>query len=714
MAKKLVLEFRNSKSLGIFIRATLLVSTGLLSFFSIIYPQPIRPASFPIKVGDVASQDIQAPYALSYTSEILSEQVRNEAINKVQPVYLPADPSITRRQIERLRVALAYINSIRIDPFSTPDQKFNDLAALLDVRINREIAEKIFELNDVKWQLIQQESLSILEQIMRNSIREDQIREYKNNIPTLISYSIPQDQAQIISILVEPFLTANSLFSAELTELKLKEVRDSVDPVIRNFIPGEIIVRRGQIITPVTYEVLQEFNLIQPEDNIRELLATGIFISILTIFAGVYFNRRRPKVSSNLRSLSLIAITFLVFLVVARIVIPNRTVVPYIYPVPAFGLTIASVFSTEIGLILSIILSIIAPYNLSNSLDLTLFYTLSSLFGILILGKGLRIGNFFWSGLTIGFTGSAVILAYRLPNALNDLIGLATLIGASFINGFASASLTLLLQFLLSQLLGITTALQLLEFSRPDHPLQQFILQNAPGTYQHSLQVAILAEQAGEPVGADSLLIRVGAIYHDSGKALNPTFFIENQVPGNINPHDDLDPTISAQTIIKHVTDGVHLAQKYKLPPRIIDFIKEHHGTMLTRYQYARAIQIVGDSPEFVNADLFRYPGPKPQSKETALLMLADGVQARARAELPKNEDELRIIIKKVITHCQREGQLDDTGITLRDLTIISEAFIKTLKNTYHPRIQYPELSSILPSHDIELEKSTSISKLEK
>jgi cyclic-di-AMP phosphodiesterase PgpH len=235
------------------------------------------------------------------------------------------------------------------------------------------------------------------------------------------------------------------------------------------------------------------------------------------------------------------ALTLLIFLFAARLTIPNRTILPYVFPLPAFGLTIASLFTAEIGLIFSLVLSILAAYGLPNSLDLTLFYILSSLCGILVLGRARRIANFIWAGIAIGVAGTAVVTAYRLPETTTDLFGIATLALAAVFNGFASASLALLLQFLFSQILGLTTSLQLLDISRPDHPLLQFIMRNAPGTYQHSLQVANLAEQAAEAIGADALLVRVGALYHDAGKATNPSFFIENQIPGQGNPHDELD-----------------------------------------------------------------------------------------------------------------------------------------------------------------------------
>jgi hypothetical protein len=208
------------------------------------------------------------------------------------------------------------------------------------------------------------------------------------------------------------------------------------------------------------------------------------------------------------------------------------------------------------------------------------------------------------------------------------------------------------------------------------------------------LQVANLAEQAAEAIGADALLVRVGALYHDAGKAANPSYFIENQIPGKGNPHEALDPISSAKIIIHHVTDGDAIAHKHRLPHRLIEFINEHHGTTVTRYQFARALQAVNGDTSKIDEEIFRYPGPRPQSRETAILMLADGCEARARAELPKTEEELRGVVKKVIEYCQKEGQLDDTKLTMKDLNLIAESFVHTLQNAYHPRLQYPDIKS--------------------
>jgi putative nucleotidyltransferase with HDIG domain len=675
-------------------RILLLVVMAVLSFFALTFSFALRPSFLPIQVGSVAPQDIQSPISLTYESEVQTESARKDAERSVDPIYLPADPSIARKKIEDLQATLGFINSVRIDQYSTRTQKNSDLQSLKLIRFSLEETTSLLELPDTRWESIQQESLRVLEEVMRTTIRSDQVYEARQSVPSRISLSFSPNSNSLISRLVEPQIEANSQFSEDRTREAIDNARSSVQPVTRSLLNGEIIVRRGQIVSPLIYEALVKFNLVQPKSNYSDLIAPAALVILVFVFIGFYFMRRKISPVNNWRSLLLISVTFLVFLFFARFITPNRTVIPYLFPIAAFGLTISCLFNLEIGMLLSLALSILSAYGLSSGLDLTVYYTLTSLVGILVLGKGLRVYSFFAAAAAIGFAGCAVIIAYRLIPGNIDLVGIMTLLGSSFINGLASASLTLLFQYVFAQLLGTTTALQLLDLSRPDHPVMQFMLRNAPGSYQHSLQVANLAEQAAEVVGADVLLTRVGAIYHDIGKAANPQFFIENQITGKSNPHEELNPETSAAIIIRHIEEGVQIAKKYRLPPRIIDFIREHHGTLLARYQYARAVQASAGQSDPVNIEMFRYPGPSPRSKETALLMLADGCEARARAEVPKSEDELRTLVKKVFDYLQQEGQLDQTSLTLRDLNSAAESFTSTLRNTYHPRILYPEIKT--------------------
>ncbi|HEX9091557.1 MAG TPA: HDIG domain-containing protein, partial [Anaerolineales bacterium] len=393
----------------------------------------------------------------------------------------------------------------------------------------------------------------------------------------------------------------------------------------------------------------------------------------------------------GIRKFTILVILFLLFLVIARVTIPGHAVIPYVYPVMGFALTISALFSAEMALISVVPLAFLIPYNLPDAQVLTLYYLLGSLFGVFALRKAHRLTSFFWAGAAIAISGAVVALAYRIIQPTADWIGMATLAIAAVINGIASASIGLILHYYLAQFIGKTTALQLVELSRPDHPLQQLLMRNAPGTYQHSLQLANLVEQAAEVIGADAMLARVGALYHDIGKIINPYFFIENQLPGNINPHNDLDPETSAATIIRHVADGLDLAHKYHLPRQIYDFIEQHHGTTTTRYQYVRALEAAGMNKELVDENNFRYPGPRPYTNEIALLMLADTCEARMRAEKPKDESELQELIKSVVKDKLDLGELDDTRLTLQNLEQIIDSFTSTLRGVYHPRIQYPK-----------------------
>ncbi len=670
----------------------LLLAAGVLSFLALLLPISSPTIQETLQVGSVAQRDYLAPFALTYDSAVLTAAQQDKQAAAVAPIYTPADTSIARQQLERLRSALAYISSVRADGYSSQEQKTTDLSLLKDIQIQPEMAMNILLLTDSRWLAVQQESIAVLEQVMRSTIREDRLDDARRGIPALISFSMPVDQANIVAELVSGFVVPNSLYDQPATDAARQQARLSVVPVKRSYMAGETIVQRGQIIIDSNLEALQKFDLLQSAFRWQDMAGAAVLTFLVLGFFIIYLRRRPTLINSthHIRGLTLGTLVFLFYLCAARLIVPGHTVVPYLFPLASYSLLISILFGAEPALISSLPLAIMITYGLPGSLELTLYFVLGSFFSVLILGRGKRITTFFYAGLAISMAGIAVILAYHLPQPTSDWLGILTLAISSIVNGIASASITLLLQFFLAQILGQTTALQLMELSRPDHPLLQELLRTAPGTYQHSLQVANLAEQAAERIGADALLTRVGAMYHDIGKSVNPVFFIENQVPGNLNPHDDLDPALSAAMIIRHIKEGLNLAQQHRLPRRIQEFIIEHHGELITRYQYGKALEAVSGDASQVNLDDFRYPGPRPQSRETALLMLADGCEARVRAEHPKDETELRRVIQDVIAHRMEEGALKDTELTLHDLAKIEDSFVATLRGIYHPRIQYP------------------------
>jgi hypothetical protein len=669
----------------------LFLATATLAAIALLAPLAARPATLDLQAGDAAPQDILAPRSITFESEVLTRQQREQAANAVALEYGAPEASVARAQVGRLRAALAFIANVRADAYATPEQKLADLAALEDVRLNEPQAQALLALSDSAWQSLQQEAIVVLEQVMRSTVREDRLEDARQSVPALVSLSLPEDQAGLVAVLVTSFVAPNSFYSEELTEARREEARQGIQPVLRTYVANETVIRRGQVITEAHLEALRQLGLVRPEPRWQEQVSALALLGVCLAYMTLYLRNRR-KLLEDTRRLFLMAVLFLLYLYAARLILPNRTVIPYLFPLASYSLLVTSLFSAQAGLVFGIPLSVLAAYNLPYSLELTLLYIFSSLMGMLLLQRAERISAFFRAGTAAGAAALAVVLAFRLADPATDALGVATLAGSAALNGLASASLALILQFVLAQLLGVTTSLQLLEISRPDHPLLQFILRSAPGTYQHSLLIANLSEQAAELIEADALLTRVGALYHDAGKARYPHFFIENQVPGSRNPHDDLSPLESSQTIIRHVPDGVELAHKHRLPQRIIDFIREHHGTMVTQYQYAKALEAADGDKSKVDASQFMYPGPRPRSRETALVMLADGCEARTRAERPENEEALRALVKGVIDRRVALGELDHTDLTMRDLHVTIDSFTATLRGVYHPRIIYPDI----------------------
>jgi putative nucleotidyltransferase with HDIG domain len=445
---------------------------------------------------------------------------------------------------------------------------------------------------------------------------------------------------------------------------------------------------------------MQHMGLAQQQNRWQDWVSAGTLVLLSVALAGIYLSRAAQPMS-DLRGLLLLLSLFISFLVMARLILPIHTMAPYIFPIAAYALILAGLLGTKPALVSMIPLIMLVTYGHANTAELILFYGISSLFGVLVPRREQRISSYLWVAITIAASGSAVLLTSRLPQIATTWTDLTILTSLAVINGVVAAGVTVLMQYFLAPVLGKITPLQLLELSRPDSYLLEYLLRNAPGTYQHSLQVANLAEQAAERIGADSLLTRVGALYHDIGKTKNPHYFIENQVAGKTNTHDDISQTESAAIIIRHVTDGLELAREHRLPIRIQDFIAEHHGTLTTFYQFSKAIKAANGDRSLVDESLFQYPGPRPQSRETALVMLADSCEARIRAQQPKTKQAMRDMIKDTIDSRVKHGQLDDTSFTLQDLRIVRESYEAGLQGIHHPRIEYPTPSGEVPTRPV-------------
>jgi len=383
------------------------------------------------------------------------------------------------------------------------------------------------------------------------------------------------------------------------------------------------------------------------------------------------------------------------FLLSAKLLTANRNVFTYLYPSAALSIIIAVIFEVRLSILVTIVQAGLVGYIAQGSLEMAAYAAVGGILAVLTLRDAQRINALFRAGLMAAVGYVTVVLIFSLPEGI-QAAELLTLIIFAIVNGaILSSGLSLAGVYIIGSVFRIVTPLQLQELSRLDHPLLQELLRRAPGTYHHSIMVANLAEQAAEKVKANSSLVRVGAFYHDVGKMNRPPFFIENQ--NGSNPHDNLDPYSSARIIMCHVTDGLELARRYRLPNRIRNFIGEHHGDRILKSFYYKAMELAENGEE-VDIARFRYEGPKPRSRETGIVQLADSVEATSSALRPSTEDEIAKLVRRIIDEHLEEGQLDESGLSLADVKLIRESFIETLQGRFHVRIKYPGNDELMAS----------------
>jgi len=655
---------------------------------TLAFPIPLN-GQVALSVGDVSPTDIRSPRQITYESEVLTEQARERAAAAVPDVYDPPEARVRREQLARAREVLDFIDSVRHDEYASTEQRVAWINAIPDISLSRSTIELLLALDEDSWRRVANEVQTVLDRIMREEIRENQLELYQRRVPGLVSLDLTDEEAAVTIELVQTLMRPNSFFNAERTQAEREAARNRVPPQTRTLEAGEIILRAGDVVGPEHIEALEALGLRQSHTSRRDLLQAVLFVLLIASVLGVYLYRLAPSFWTERRWPPLLATLMLSFIVLARVMIAKDSLLSYFFPMAAMAMLLSALLDLRVSILATISLALIVAYLTSGSPDLVTYLLTGSLVGAFILGRGERLSTFVWAGVSVALTNLAVLLVFRLPTEPLDATTLTSLVGTSMANGGLSASITLISLFLLGSVFGIVTSLQLMELSRPTHPLLRQLLLKAPGTYHHTILVSNLGERAAEAVGADPLLTRVGAYYHDIGKTLRPYFFVENLADG-ANPHDRLDPYTSAQIIISHVKDGLEIARKYHLPPRIQDFIPEHHGTTLVSYFYHRAQERAGEG-ETVDEAAFRYPGPRPRSKETAIVMLADSCESAVRATRPDSREELDQIVARLIRKRLLDGELDECDLTLRDLDRIRQAFVRTLQGLHHPRIQYPE-----------------------
>ncbi|GAC1536409.1 MAG: HDIG domain-containing protein [Herpetosiphon sp.] len=672
---------------------------------------PLSQAAL-IAKGIPSPTTVEAPHALIYVSEIQTRAAQQKAANDPQNIVYRTERAVLGEQRIALMNTLDAISAVRNDPSLSQTKRVTALTQLGSFSLGEAQAQKIVQLTNDQWQLVADQTRTMYDEIIRqhnNILTEADIAQLRSrDLPNDVSsLNMPSQQKDLVAAFVSGFLHANSVIDQAATERNKAASTAAVEPIKRTIARGQNIVRRGDIVTDEIFESLTQLGVVRGAGGfITTIQQFGLGVLIAVLWA-LYLSMCQDGILRNGRALSVIAGVICLVVFVARLLIPTWQTVPFVFPFAAVGVLLAVIFNSELALIASFMFAPLIGLQHPFSLQLSLVLALGSAAGVFTTRHAHRTTMFAWTAAAVGATTMFAGLVFWLnyPSDIQWVEG-RPMINAvlvitvfSIINGILSAVLTLGASHFLSRAANVVTPLQLMELSHPNQPLLRRMMREAPGTYHHSMVVSNLAEMAAESIGADPLLTRVGAYYHDVGKLLRPYFYTDNQHDRS-NVHDQLDAKTSASVIIDHVREGTKLAQQYHLPQQIVDFIPQHHGTNVVSYFYKRALQ------EDAEADLqsFSYPGPKPQTREAAILMLADGVEAAVRAKsqagkllgADQNGDDsvpttntIDTTVEQIVNERIGSHQLDESPLTLRDISTIKASFSRTLQGIYHPRVDY-------------------------
>jgi putative nucleotidyltransferase with HDIG domain len=655
---------------------------------------PVRPSPVTLTEGDVAKANIRAPRRVTYISQIKTKLAREAAAAAVAEVY-DYDPGLAQRQHSLAASFFNGVSIIRGDSAATAQQKAERIQRLAEGTVTTATVSLILAVPDSEWPLVASEAIRVLDDIMRERIRAGDLPKIKETLKNRFAPSLQQDQLDAAAAIVWDLLRPNEVYNATETLKRRREAQDRVEPVRETVEKGEIVIREGNVVTALDLEKLEALGLRPTSTDVPEMAATAVMalLGVLVLVGHVLLFS--PHLAQGDRRLLLVGTLVVLTVAMGRVGAASRLEEgvswAFVVPYAAAAMLASIVVDASMALAISLTAGLLVGFTGERSLALAVYITVGSLVGALAIRRVDRLGAFLWAGFYVAIAQIAVIMAFFGAAPDQDMNSLARLMVLSVLSGGLSAATTATLFVPLGNIMGTITVFQLLELAQPSHPLFRRLIMEAPGTYHHSVIIGNLAERAAEAIGANSLLVRVGAYYHDIGKIHRPYFFIENQINGT-NVHDRLDPRTSAQAVIAHVRDGVELARKYHLPRAIMDLIPQHHGTLTATYFYTRALEDKGQ--DGVREEDFRYPGPKPQTKEAAILMLADGVEAAVRASHDHSQENIERIVHEIITARLDEGQFSDCPLTLHELDVIRAEFSAVLQGVYHPRIEYPRPAS--------------------
>lgn len=648
------------------------------------------PPRLDLRVGQPSPRDVEAPRTIEFEDIARTEALRAEARRAVPPVLrlAPGQVAAVRATaarafdaIEAVRASTGGSGAVRAAAIKkAAGAPLSDVAAAAAGAVSRS------GLADAR-----RAALAAVDQGLAEGVREEDLAAARGRARGFVRGALLRPG---LAALATEIAIAVLRPTMEVDAARTAERRDSaanlVMPVRIRVMGGESILRKGAVVTPAHLQILAVAGLYPPRVTWTGVGGVALIVALLLLVIGAYLWQHQPEIWSSDRHLILwsLIVTGTVFL--AQVLGAPRFS-NYLMPAAAGAMLLAILMRPRLALLSAAGLAVLVGLAAGRDLGPAVVAFVGGTVGVFATRQIHRRSDFGVAGLLVGVANAAAAIGMGLVDGLTLYPETAFSAAYAFGNGILAGIVTIGVLPFLEQMFGLVTPIKLLELANPAHPLLRRLQLEAPGTYHHSIMVGNLAEAAAEAIGADALLVRVGTYYHDVGKLRRPAFFVENQM-GIENPHDKMTPSLSALTVSAHVRDGLELAREYGLPRVIADFIPQHHGTTRLTYFYHQALER-GDA---LDEAAFRYEGPKPQTPETAILMLADATEATARSLTRPTPDRLEEVVRRLIREKLEDGQLDECGLTFRDLNRIAAAFVRILTGILHPRLEYPDLEGEL------------------
>lgn len=661
----------------------LFVVIALMMTFYVVTTSDFFGKKFSIEVGQIATETIYAPFQLE--NEMATDRKRKQVEFAVPVVYKMNDKikEIGNANIEML---FEYATTIKTSPVAS--QFDVSPVALLQAKSPIPLYEDEYKtllgLSENRITHLKKTCLKLFQGIMDHGVKDDENKslEVRGQLENVDLNAVEQKLAyEIITSQIKP----NILVDEKATEEARMQAGQGVEPIY--VLQGEMIVSQGNRITEENYQLIDKAGFLDGDEggNYMQYFGLVLFMLLMSLFLIRYFDDYRRSEKMKFKQTSLIFILYMLSLAIIRLFMPMDVIY---MPIGIGAMLVAILIKKDIAIILHMMLVIVGALTCKGDIIFILYTLLTGIMGVLIVANMQQRKQTIKSAALVGTLHIVIYISLTLLVGIEGETILLVKGVQAFLVGVIEVILVVGSLPLWEAGFGFVTPIQLLELTNPNQPVLKRLLIEATGTYYHSLLVANLAEAAANDIGANTLLTRVGGYYHDIGKLSASNYFKENQVLDN--PHDYMDPESSCNIILSHVTSGIEIADAYKLPKCVKDMITQHHGTGTMRYFYVKAQEMSDKEVELKN---FQYGGPKPQTREAALIMLADVVEATVRSMQHKIGVELTVedIVRKMVKEKLDEGQLDECPLYISDVEKIIHSFTHMLRGMYHERIEYPE-----------------------